>query len=104
DILRGLLDRVPGLDAVTAHDVGLSKAPDPDLLAWVAGENRILVTHDRKTMPGHVIDRIAANGRVAGVFIVSKRLPIGRVIDDLEILVTCSSEGEWENTVRYLPL
>lgn len=103
-ILRGLRRRVPALDAVPAHEVGLSAAPDPELLAWAAAEGRVVVTHDRQTMPGHAADRVAAGEKMAGVFVVPRRLPISEVIDDLEIIVTCSLEGEWENTIRYLPL
>ncbi len=94
----------PGLDAVTVHEVGLSGASDPDLLAWAAGEGRIIVTHDRKSMPGYAAERIAAGEKMPGVFIVPRRLPLSAVIDDLEIIVTCSLEGEWDGTVRYLPL
>jgi predicted nuclease of predicted toxin-antitoxin system len=43
-ILRGLLLRVPNLDVITAHQVGLSDASDPDLLAWAAEQTRIVVT------------------------------------------------------------
>ena len=50
-ILRGLLLRVPDLDVITAHQVGLSNAPDPEVLAWAAEQERIVVTHDRRTMP-----------------------------------------------------
>jgi predicted nuclease of predicted toxin-antitoxin system len=35
-ILRGLLLRVPNLDVITAHQVGLSNASDPEVLAWAA--------------------------------------------------------------------
>ena len=50
-ILRGLLLRVPNLDVITAHQVGLSNASDPELLAWAAEQERVIVTHDRRTMP-----------------------------------------------------
>ena len=50
-ILRGLLLRVPNLDVLTAHQAGLSNASDPDLLAWAAEQERLIVTHDRRTMP-----------------------------------------------------
>jgi hypothetical protein len=36
DILRGLAHRIPNLDAVTAYDMGLSTATDPELLEWAA--------------------------------------------------------------------
>ncbi len=104
DILQGLYRRIPNLDAVTAFDEGLSRTPDPELLAWAAENGRILVTHDHQTMPGHVANRIAAGERVAGVVIVPQVLQIRRAIDDLELIVTCSNEDEWENVVRRLPL
>jgi hypothetical protein len=104
DILRGLAQRIPNLDAVTAYDMGLSATPDPELLAWAEANRRILVTHDHQTMPGHVADRIEAGGKVFGVVIVPQLMQIGRAIEDLEIIVMCSSEDEWENLVRYLPL
>lgn len=104
DILRGFLLRVPNLDAVTAYEVGLSAAPDPELLKWAANEGRILLTHDRQTMPDHATDLISNEEKIAGVVIVSRKLPIGQVIADLEIIVMCSFENEWENVIRHLPL
>jgi predicted nuclease of predicted toxin-antitoxin system len=103
-ILRGLRQRIPSLDAVTAHQADLSGATDPDLLAWAADEGRVLVTHDRRTMSDHVADRLAAGEHIAGVVIVSRKLPFGRVIDDLEIIVMCSSQDDWIDIVRHLPL
>ena len=103
-ILRGLSRRVSGLDVVTAYEIGLSEASDPDLLAWAAVQKRIVVTHDRRTMPNHATDRMLRGEKVAGIIVVPRRLPVSRVIDDLEIVVSCSVEDEWENVVKYLPL
>lgn len=102
-ILRGLLLRVPTLDVITAHQVGLSNASDPELLAWATGQQRVLVTHDRRTMPYHVANLIASGVVVTGVIIVSRRLPVSQVINDLEIIVSCSDMDEWENVIKYLP-
>ena len=104
DILHGLHRRIPHLDAVLAYDEGLDRVEDPQLLAWAADNERILVTHDHQTMPGHVADRIAAGGHIAGVVIVPQQLQIRRAIDDLELIVMCSSASEWIDVVRYLPL
>ncbi len=103
-ILRGLLLRVPKLDVVTAYQAGLGDASDPDLLAWAAEQKRVVVTHDRRTMPSHASDRIAGSETVAGVVIVSRRLPVSQVINDLEVIVSCSDVDEWENVIKYLPL
>ena len=40
DILRGLFQRIPNLDAVTAFEIGLSKALDPDLSASIEALQR----------------------------------------------------------------
>ena len=104
DILRGLLRRVPQLDAVTAYQATLSEATDPELLAWAATQRRIIVTHDRRTVPKHAADRMLRGETVAGVLVVSRHLPIGRVINDLEIIVSCSDDHEWNDVVKYLPL
>ncbi len=72
DILRGLLRRVPDLDAVTAYEIGMAEASDPELLAWAAEAGRVLVTHDRRTMPAHAARRLAAGDEIAGVIIVSR--------------------------------
>ncbi len=104
DVLEGLLRLVPELDYVTARALGMSAAHDTDLLIRAAAENRILVTHDRKTMPGHVRAVIEAGHDIAGVFIVPQLLPIAHAINDLHILVVCSTMDEWQNIVRHLPL
>ena len=103
-ILRGLLLRVPNPDVITAQQVGLSDASDPELLEWAAQQERIIVTHDRRTMPYHASSRIARAEKVAGVIVVSRQLPISQVINELEIIVLCSDMIEWENIVKHLPL
>lgn len=104
DILRGLERRIPDLDAVSAYEADLSKASDLALLTWAGEAGRIILTHDRKTMPAHASNLIAAGEPMAGVIVISRQLPISQVIDDLEIVVTCSFEHEWKNIIRYLPL
>jgi hypothetical protein len=99
-VLRGLTACVPGLDALTAHQAGLSGASDADLLAWAASEGRLLVTHDKKTMPDHAAERLADGQHIGGVLIVPRRLRIIEVIDDLEIIVECSEAADWEDVIK----
>ena len=60
DMLRGLLRRLPELDLLLARDAGLGGTPDPAILAWAAAEQRILLTHDRQTIPGFAFARVDA--------------------------------------------
>ena len=39
-----------------------------------------------------------------GVFEVSLKVPIGIAIDEIILLIECSTAGEWEGQVNYLPL
>jgi Domain of unknown function (DUF5615) len=104
DILRGLNLRLPNLDALTAQEVGLSKTPDPALLAWAAEQNRILLTHDLKTIPKFAYDRVRAALPMPGVWAVPDLLPVGQAIEELVFLLECSHPDDSENLVQYLPL
>jgi hypothetical protein len=104
DILRGLLRRKPDLDIIRIQDVGLSGADDPSVLEWAAQEERILLTHDVKTITRYAYKRVDADQAMPGVFEVSRRVPIGVAIEDILLLAEYSNEGEWEGQVRYLLL
>ena len=104
DILRGLLRRQPQLDIVRIQDVGLAGADDSTVLEWCAREGRVLLTHDVTTITRFAYQRLEAGRTMAGIFEVSRSVPIGRTIEDILLLAECSLEGEWEGQVRYLPL
>jgi hypothetical protein len=104
DIVRGMLREIPGLDIVAAHQVGLSEAADPELLEWAASNDRIVLTHDRRTMPDHAGDRMRAGQRLCGLLVIPQQLSLRQAIDNLVLIAACSLEGEWENKVLFLPL
>ena len=60
DIVRGLMLRQPQLDLSRVQDVGLGEADDPTVLTWAAENGRIVLTHDRATMPGFAYERVVA--------------------------------------------
>ena len=60
DILRGLFRVLPNLDMVRVQDAGLSGIEDPEVLEWCARENRILLTHDVRTITKFAYDRLEA--------------------------------------------
>ena len=60
DTVRGLLLRQTELDLLRVQDIGLAGADDPEILAWAAQNNRILLTHDRATIPEYAYERVAA--------------------------------------------
>jgi hypothetical protein len=104
DIIRGLFLRQPKLDLLRVQDVGLQEVDDPIILEWAAINNRILLTHDRATMPGFAYERLNKGEGMAGMFVVNDRMPARQVIDELVLLVDCSEQTEWKETILYLPL
>ena len=103
-ILRGLRLRVPLLDYVVVQETAIQGLQDPPLLREAAILHRILVTHDRKTMPRHAYERVAAGEPMPGIIAVSDDLPISQAIEQLHLVVECAEEHELENQVLYLPL
>jgi predicted nuclease of predicted toxin-antitoxin system len=104
DIVRGLFLRQSNLDLVRVQDVGLRELDDPAILNWAADNERILLTHDRATMPDFAYDRLSKGQQMSGVFLINDRMPIRQAIDELLLLNTCSQQEEWKGIILYLPL
>ena len=76
--------------------------PDPDVLHKAADLGRILVSHDRKTMPAHFARFL--DSRPSPVLItVPQDLDIGLGIEDLPIIWAASDAEEWTDKVGFLP-
>lgn len=104
DILRGLLRRQADLDVVRVQDVELAETPDSDILAWAAAEERVLLTHDRDTVPNFAYERVLASQPMAGVFLVSDRMPKGQAVEELFLALHCLTPEECKDLVTYFPL
>jgi len=103
-IVRGLLRRNPGLDVIRVQDVDLEATPDQAILEWAADEGRILLTHDRDTMPNFAYERVRAGQPMPGVFLVSDLMPTGQAIEEILLAIECLSADECQNCVRFFPL
>ena len=104
EILRGLLRRQPDLDLIRVQDIGLSGADDPSVLAWAAEHDRILLTHDRATMPDYAYSRVTDAESMTGVFIINDRMPIGEAIEYLLLMALCTGQHEWIGRAVHVPL
>jgi len=104
DIVRGLFLRQPNLDLLRVQDVGLREVDDPAILDWAASNERILLTHDRATMPDFAYQRLIRGEQMAGLFVVNDRMPIRQAIDELLVLIDYSEASRMEGAVLYLPL
>ncbi len=77
---------------------------DPDILCWCEEQNFILLTNNRKSMPVHLTDHLAAGRHVPGIFILNDNMSIGDTIEELILLALLSEVEEYKNCIYYLPL
>ena len=103
-IVRAMLRLRPSLDLIRAVDVGLGTATDSEMLRWAAARERIILTHDVTTMVGFDYEFVQLGETMTGLIEVPERRPIGRVLDDLSMVIDASFPGEWNGQVIYLPL
>ena len=95
--------REPAIDFASAADSKLDGVPDPEVLEIAASQDRILITHDRRTMLDHFRSRMESGKASPGVFLVSQFAPFGPVIEALVMVWAASDPGEWQNQIRHLP-
>lgn len=104
DIVRALLLRQPDLDILRVQDVGLAGVGDLDILAWAAANDRIILTHDRATLPDYAFERLALGESMPGVFILNDRFQVGHATREILLMIACSEQQEWRDRVVHLPL
>ena len=95
--------REPGLDFQTASQAGLKGLKDPQVLALATQANRILVTHDKRTMPRHFAEFIQT-ATSPGVLLVPQQLSVATVVEEIILLWSATEPSEWTNRIVWLPL
>lgn len=96
----------PALDALRIGDTG---APvfgtlDPDLLRWRETNQRVFVTDNRKSMPGHTADHILAGGHHWGIFMVRKDARLRLLADVLYVYWDVTDAQQWIDSTEWLPI
>lgn len=102
-IVLATLRHEPALDFQTATEAGLQGLPDPDVLVMAAQANRILVTHDGKTMPQHFAEFVKSSDS-PGVLVLPQHLPVAAAAEELFLVWLTTSPEEWLNQIAWLPL
>ena len=101
-IVTGVIRRQPNLDIQSANEAGLEGVKDPEVLAVAARDSRVLVTHDRKTMPTE-FGKFITTQTSAGVLVISQNLPTREAIDALILIWEASTAEEWISQIMTFP-
>jgi len=91
-VVRGLKRTLPEIDIRTAVEAALAGASDLDVLRIAADEGRVLISQDRRTMPGH-FGRFVSRARSPGVILVREGTSISAAIENL-VLIWSASEAD----------
>jgi hypothetical protein len=102
-IVTGLRRREPAIDFQDAHSGDVIGRPDPEVLALAAGEGRVLVSHDRRTMLSH-FGRFTQNQTSPGLILVSQAMDVGQAIEEILPIWAATEAEEWENAAVFVPL
>jgi hypothetical protein len=76
-IVLGVRLREPSIDFKSANKAGLEGMPNEEVLEAAAREGRLLVSHDKRTMPLHFAARIRLGQRSPGVLLALPSASVG---------------------------
>jgi predicted nuclease of predicted toxin-antitoxin system len=103
-IVSGCLRREPGMDFKSAASAKLRGKTDLEVLDLAAGEGRILVTQDIRTMPRHCAVWLEHGGHSPGVILIPQTTQVSVAIDDLVLIWAGTEPAEWADRIVKIPL
>lgn len=93
------------IDAMLLGEVGTPPlgAIDSNVLVWCEAAGRVLVSNDKRTLPGHLADHLALGHHSPGVFLIRPGQSIRAVVEFLALACAASDAAEWGDAVTYIP-
>ncbi len=103
---KALLRREPDM---TVWKIGDPDTPpkgtlDPEIFVWCEENSFILVTNNRKSMPGHLQEHLNEGRHSPGIFVLSPNMSTVEIIDELTLIWQASEMEEYFDLLLYLPL
>jgi len=102
-IIRGLKRKSRDIDIRTAATAGFAGLTDPQVLRLSAESGRVLLSQDRRTMPGHFAKYVATS-KSSGVILLREAIPLAVAIEELVLIWSASEAEEWINRLAWIPL
>jgi hypothetical protein len=101
-----LLGRGPELSVWRVGDPGCPPTGtlDPEILRWCENAKCVLVTNNRKSMPQHLAEHLAAGRHVPGLLVLRRRAVMGEVLADLLLIAGTATEADLLDQIHYVPL
>lgn len=100
-IIKGLRRRQPLLEIETIPSAGLRGKPDSAILAFCAEQERVLVSHDLKTMPTQLAAFLADGQHSSGLILIPRTVSIAQAINDLYLIWEVTPPEYWRDRFIY---
>ena len=103
-IVDATLRHEPRIDFQTAQTSRLDRLEDEAVLRQAASQSRILVSHDKRTMPKALASFVASGGASPGVLLViPQSAPIREVVEALILIWADDRASDWNNVIAKIP-
>jgi hypothetical protein len=100
DLKRSIVDATLRREPST----GLDKLHDEKVLRLAASQGRILVSHDKRTMPQEMAAFVSSGGTSPGLLLViPQHAPIREVAETLILIWADNYPNDWINLVTKIP-
>ncbi|MGE3807059.1 MAG: hypothetical protein AB7K24_20535 [Gemmataceae bacterium] len=105
DLIDAILRTEPLVDIVRVgwEDAPPERIKDPELLIAAEETARVLVSNDKKSLPGHLANHFASGRHTHGVILMRRGFSIGTLAEELLIVWTASEAEEWIDGWLYIP-
>lgn len=94
---------MPELDLLRVQDAGLRTYHDRVLQEHAANMNRVILTHDIRTMSRYAYERLSKGQPMSGVILVEQSYPIRKAIEELGLIAQCLEPVDLIDSVKRLP-
>ncbi len=103
-IVDATLRREPRIDFQTAQTARLDDLDDEAVLRLAASQSRILVSHDKRTMPRALASFIASGGTSPGVLLViPQNARIREIVEALILIWADDRAADWTDLIAKIP-
>jgi hypothetical protein len=92
------------IDAIRVGDLESLplQSDDAAVLLWAEQHGCILVSHDKRTLPGHLATHLAAGHHIPGLFLFSYHTTVEEILELLAVAAASDSPLEWQDLIEYL--
>ena len=103
-IVAATFRQEPGINFQSAQKARLDGLDDMTVLCQTASEGRILVSHDKRTMPRHLAPFLKQGGKSPGVLLViPQNAPLRAVVETLVLIWADNKPEDWQDAITVIP-